>query len=385
MGTIYKNLNPEDVAVRSYQVHKEFTFNHTDSGSGVYGIRAIIGSTGLSNTTSSYGLVTSSVYNFQKSTANSQSFGEYNSFSASIDKDPYPATFYEIPMYYTIHNLFYRGVDVLDASEVNLSHWQQASSSRTAIISGSDDGPFNFSSRILHKSASIISISRQFYGEKIKPKSVTITDNSTDITYTLKDDGLGNLYDNNYSSSFTIASESYKEGGGGQVTGSIIGNVMYSHGLIVITDTGSYKDVGNTFSEDDGWEVTFKSTQTIYEREINCNVGKTEFRLSKNVSLTPGNSGSYFIPANIFPENESYSTAHLNLPAVWPASSSYKDEGYRGTGSLLDIASGSEFSPYISTIALFDDNNDMLATAKLAKPIKNDKELDINFVVRFDT
>ena len=385
MGTIYKNLNPEDVAVRSYQVHKEFTFNHTDSGSGVYGIRAIIGSTGLSNTTSSYGLVTSSVYNFQKSTANSQSFGEYNSFSASIDKDPYPATFYEIPMYYTIHNLFYRGVDVLDASEVNLSHWQQASSSRTAIISGSDDGPFNFSSRILHKSASIISISRQFYGEKIKPKSVTITDNSTDITYTLKDDGLGNLYDNNYSSSFTIASESYKEDGGGQVTGSIIGNVMYSHGLIVITDTGSYKDVGNTFSEDDGWEVTFKSTQTIYEREINCNVGKTEFRLSKNVSLTPGNSGSYFIPSNIFPENESYSTAHLNLPAVWPASSSYKDEGYRGTGSLLDIASGSEFSPYISTIALFDDNNDMLATAKLAKPIKNDKELDINFVVRFDT
>tara|TARA_Y100001938_G_scaffold148735_1_gene233310 strand:- start:60 stop:1217 length:1158 start_codon:yes stop_codon:yes gene_type:complete len=385
MGTIYKNLNPEDVAVRSYQVHKEFTFNHTDSGSGVYGIRAIIGSTGLSNTTSSYGLVTSSVYNFQKSTANSQSFGEYNSFSASIDKDPYPATFYEIPMYYTIHNLFYRGVDVLDASEVNLSHWQQASSSRTAIISGSDDGPFNFSSRILHKSASIISISRQFYGEKIKPKSVTITDNSTDITYTLKDDGLGNLYDNNYSSSFTIASESYKEGGGGQVTGSIIGNVMYSHGLIVITDTGSYKDVGNTFSEDDGWEVTFKSTQTIYEREINCNVGKTEFRLSKNVSLTPGNSGSYFIPANIFPENKSYSTAHLNLPVVWPASSSYKDEGYRGTGSLLDIASGSEFSPYISTIALFDDNNDMLATAKLAKPIKNDKELDINFVVRFDT
>ena len=52
MGTIYKNLNPEDVAVSSYQVHKEFTFSNLDSGSGVYGIRAIIGSTGLSNTTS---------------------------------------------------------------------------------------------------------------------------------------------------------------------------------------------------------------------------------------------------------------------------------------------------------------------------------------------
>ena len=383
MGTIYKNLNPEDVAVRSYQVHKEFTFSNLDSGSGVYGIRARIPSTGLSNTTSSYGLVTSSIYNFQKSTATSQSFGVYNSYSASIGKDPYQATFYEIPMYYTIHNLFYKGLDVLDASQIDLSHWQQASSPRTAIISGSDEGPFNFSSRILHKSASIISIPRQFYGEQIKPKSLTITDNSTDITYTLKDDGLGNLYDNNYSSSFTIASESYKADGGGQVTGSVIGNVMYNHGLVIITDTGSYKDVGIT-GGDDGWEVTFKSTQTIYEREIQCNVGRTEFRLSKNVSLTPGNSGSYFIPANIFPENEPYSTTHLNLPVVWPASSSISDEGYRGTGSLLDIATGSEFSPYITTIALFDDNNDMLATAKLAKPIKNDKEVDISFVVRFD-
>ena len=65
---IYKNLNPEDVALRSFQVHKEFTFTNNDSGSGVYGIRAISGST----------------YNFQKSTANSQSFGDYNSLSASV-------------------------------------------------------------------------------------------------------------------------------------------------------------------------------------------------------------------------------------------------------------------------------------------------------------
>ena len=381
MGTIYKNLNPEDVAVRSYQVHKEFTFSHLDTGSAVYGIRARIPSTGLSNTTSSYGLVTSSIYNFQKSTATSQSFGVYNSYSASIDKDPYQATFYEIPMYYTIHNLFYKGLDVLDASQIDLSHWQQASSPRTAIISGSDDGPFNFSSRILHKSASIISIPRQFYGEQIKPKSLTITDNSTDITYTLKDDGLGNLYDNNYSSSFAVASESFKADGGGQTTGSIIGNVMYNHGLIIITDTGSYKDVGNT-SGDNGWEITFKSTQKIYEREIQCNVGKGEFLNSSNITLTPGNSGSYSVPANLF--SGSYGTQHLNISPIWPASSSYSDEGYAGTGSLLDFATGSSFAPYITTIALYDDQNDLLAMGRLAKPIKNDKELDISFVVRFD-
>ena len=97
-----------------------------------------------------------------------------------------------------------------------------------------------------------------------------------------------------YSSSFTTSESFGPEGG--QVTDSIIGNVMYNHGLIIITDTGSYKDVGNT-SGGDGWEITFKSTQKIYEREIQCNVGKGEFLNSSNITLTPGNSGSYFIPA----------------------------------------------------------------------------------------
>tara|TARA_Y100001937_G_scaffold110171_1_gene155491 strand:+ start:29 stop:1141 length:1113 start_codon:yes stop_codon:yes gene_type:complete len=368
---IYKNLNPEDVSLRSFEVHKEFTFTNNDSGSSVYGIRAISGS----------------VHNFQHSTANSQSFGEYNSISASMNKKPYDATFFEVPMYFTINNLFYRDINVLDSSEVDLTHWEKTNSPVKPIVSSSEsDFPsrikYNFSSRILHDSASIISVPRQFYGERIKPKSLTITDNSTDITYTLKDDGLGNLYDNNYSSSFAVASESFKSGGGGQKTGSIVGNVMYSHGLVVITDTGSYKDVGNTGGSD-GWEITFKSTQKIYEREIQCNVGKGEFLNSSNITLTPGNSGSYSVPANLF--SGSYGIQHLNLGTIWPASSSYSDEGYAGTGSLLDFATGSEFSPYITTIALFDDHNDMLAMGRLAKPIKNDKELDISFVVRFDT
>ena len=367
---IYKNLNPEDVALRSFQVHKEFTFSNNDSGSGVYGIRAKSGSS----------------WDFQQSKAISQSFGEYNSYSASLGKESYWATYYQLPLYFSLNNLFYRDTNVIDSEEVDTTRWEQENSSRKAIVSSSQpDFPekftYNFSSRILHESASMITIPRKFYGEKIKPKSVTITDNSTDITYTLKDDGLGNIYDNNYSSSYTKASESYKSGGGGQVTGSIVGNIMYSHGLIVITDTGSYKDVGNT-SGGDGWEITLKATQTIHEREIQCTVEKGEFVKSRNITLTPGNSGSYPLPANFM--SGSWSTRHLNLNPVWPASSSYNDEGYKGTGSLLDIATGSEFSPYVTTIGLFDDHNDLLAIGKLAKPIKNEKELDISFVVRFD-
>ncbi len=367
---IYKNLNPEDVALRSFQVHKEFTFSNNDSGSGVYGIRAKSGSS----------------WDFQQSKAISQSFGEYNSYSASLGKESYWATYYQLPLYFSLNNLFYRDTNVIDSEEVDTTRWEQENSSRKAIVSSSQpDFPekftYNFSSRILHESASMITIPRKFYGEKIKPKSVTITDNSTDITYTLKDDGLGNIYDNNHSSSYTNASESFKSGGGGQITGSVIGNIMYSHGLIIITDTGSYKDVGNS-SGGDGWEITFKGTKTIHEREIQCNVERGEFPLSSNISLTPDYKGRYQVPANLF--SGSYGTQHLGLSTIWPASSSYKDEGHHATGAFLDIASGSEFSPYISTIGLYDDYNQLLAIGRLAKPIKNEKELDISFVVRFD-
>ena len=122
--------------------------------------------------------------------------------------------------------------------------------------------------------------------------------------------------------------------------------------------------------------------QTIKEREIQCNVEQGEFTKSTNVTLTPGNSGSFPLPANFM--SGSYSTRHLNLRPAWPASSSYNDEGYRGTGSLLDIVTGSEFSPYVTTIGLFDDHKDLIAIGRLAEPVKNDKEMDISFIVRFD-
>ena len=49
---------------------------------------------------------------------------------------------------------------------------------------------------------SIISVPKDLYGERIKPKSVTFTDDSGTPTLTIKDDGNGNLYDNAFSSSF---------------------------------------------------------------------------------------------------------------------------------------------------------------------------------------
>lgn len=385
---IYKTLNPEDVSLRSFQVHKKFTFTNNDSGSGVYGLRAISGSN----------------YNFKVNSSStiSQSFGEYNSISASLGKQPYIATYYNVPLWNMIHQKFYYDVNVADSQYVNTSHWSKtgASSDADSIISNTHNSKTvnQFASRQLNGNASIITIPKKFFGEEIKPKSITITDNSTDATKTLVDDGLGNIYDNTYSSSYAIASESLGPAGS-SLTGSVIGNVMYGQGLIVITETGSYNRVGST-SGSDGWSVSFKSTQTIYEREVYCNVDRGEFLGLKNPTAYPGNSGSFSIPEGIL--SGSWSTGHTNITPLFPASSSFKtkviteDNGsggintytvnktYYGTGSYRDFVTGSNFAPYITTIGLYDNNNDLLAVGRLAKPVKNDKELNISFLLRFD-
>jgi len=382
---IYKTLNPEDVSLRSFQVHKKFTFTNNDSGSGVYGLRAISGSN----------------YNFKSNSSStiSQSFGEYNSLSASLGKQPYLATYYSVPLWNMIHQKFYYDISVADSQYVDTSHWSKTSapSDAEAIITNTHNSKTvnQFASRQLNGNASVITIPRKFFGEEIKPKSITITDNSTDATKTLVDDGLGNIYDNAYSSSFAVASESFGPEAS-SLTGSIIGNVMYGQGIIVITETGSYNRVGST-SGSDGWSVSFKSTQTIYEREIFCNVERGEFLGLKNPTAYPGNSGSFFIPEGLF--SGSYSVGHTNITPLFPASSSFKtkektdpvsgetyltNDTYRGTTSYKDFVTGSNFAPYITTIGLYDDNNDLLAVGRLAKPVKNDKELDISFLLRFD-
>jgi len=75
-----------------------------------------------------------------------------------------------------------------------------------------------------------------------------------------------------------------------------------------------------------------------------------------------------------FPYNlVGYSTGSINL------------NGYEIETELIDVATNPDFATYITEIGLYNDNNELLAIGKLAKPIKNDKELALTFVVRFDT
>jgi len=68
-----------------------------------------------------------------------------------------------------------------------------------------------------------------------------------------------------------------------------LGNIFYKNGIIALTDTHGYFSNLLTNSGSNGFELEFKSSQTLYENEIICKVEPHEFNFSTNpTSLTGG-------------------------------------------------------------------------------------------------
>ena len=106
------------------------------------------------------------------------------------------------------------------------------------------------------------------------------------------------------------------------------------------------------------FNLAFQNEVVIYEQNVICHVKDNEFNLSYNPTLLQGNlmSGSGFT-------SQSLSTP---LPAVkYFVTSSY-------------------FVPYVTTIGLYNEQNDLLAVAKFAQPIPLSQNTDMTFVVRYD-
>ena len=354
-----RNVHPQDVSIDPFKTYKRFQFTNVDSGSGIYGLRGVSGS----------------YHNFITGSAASQSFGVYNSLSESLNKEPYSlGTYYSLPLYYTINNLYYERFS-------NNPKLPKSSGRTEPFLSFGATNP-NKQYRILHNSCSVISIQQDLIGEEIKPKSVQVTDNSTDVTFTIKDDGDGNLYDNAYSSSYAaFKSGSFKYPELSWTTagsGSVVGNVFYKTGMLVFTDTGSYKNVA-LGTGTDGFEVDYRSTHTIYQHEYTVIAPAGQFNRTRNISATYQRSGSVTVvegakPHYYFPPGDN--------PGL-TGSGSF-ESSYQATQFAENFTTHSQFAPYMTTIGLYNDNNELLVVGRTSKPIKNDDTMDMSFVLRFD-
>lgn len=333
---------------------------------------------------------------------------------------------------------------------------------RAQFYNGHEDNPFlrignksknyveslNAKERFLSGSAKVISIPNIYVGEGIKKGSVTLYENNTSFI----DDGNGNLFDvrdeiiislidngenssgvmlfediigNTYSTTIdsyffdveskqiylTIGSTEYSalvdvfdiETGRmiannftflpEDASGIRIGNIFYNHGLITLTRNSDIRLI-NT------WDLTFKSTETIYEHEYLLIVNESDYNVSTNPTAVASVGGSY----DTFTDDYGKVVRiYTEQPVKYIKKLTTLENGnildYRFSGSVgnklagfehWDLSgsvdsTGSFLAPFITTIGLYDDDCDLVAVAKLPKPIKSDPELPVNFIVRFDT
>ena len=117
--------------------------------------------------------------------------------------------------------------------------------------------------------------------------------------------------------------------------------------------------------------IKFKNEHIVYENFIKCTIKDYEFNLSYNPTLLSGSQGA-MVP---FSSSVGGDIFYIN------SGSNY--------GILKDIytssISGSEFSPYVSTIGLYNEANDLLAIAKMAAPMPLSSNTDVTFLVKWDT
>lgn len=191
----------------------------------------------------------------------------------------------------------------------------------------------------------ILSIPQYLFGDYIQPNSVEITT----LSGSYFDDGEGRLK---------------------RIVGNnsiFVGNVIYEHGIIILTggnrtdeietDEGGYGDdeygndeYGNTIGAENilnfvtGSEITcsFSSSYTLYETQYKCTIGESEFNISQNPSIADSN------------------------------------------GKMLDFTSQDYFSPYVTTVGLYNDQKDLLAVAKLGQPLPTSATTDTSILINID-
>mgnify|MGYP000365297133 FL=1 len=224
--------------------------------------------------------------------------------------------------------------------------------------------------RVIGDTIGVLSIPQQYYGEGVKIGSLQVEYGSITAT----DDGNSNLIDS---------------------ASNIKGNIFYDRGLIVLTDGITDGSSLSTF------DISYRSTMTINENEIFISVLENEFNASQNptavyeVGGTKQTISVSKLPPSRLVDQEYVSQSFYNAGSKYIKNSNYpfvSSLNGSSVGSFDDYIvsssvdqTGSYLAPFITTIGLYDDTNNMVAVAKLPQPIKSLPDYPVNFIVRFDT
>ena len=313
--SVFKSFITSDVIVSPFEVNKSFTFKGNEFTSSNVEIDRYIG---LNNTSSLW-------------VSGSNPTGYINTQD-------------QILIYRSIKELYYS--NYLEAP--NGSPVGTASFNTDGTITGPAYTPnyYNYLTNTLpanryfptgsNETIGVFSIPSNLWGEYIKPGSFILSDG----TQNLLDDGEGNILLGNLK----------------------IGDIIYEHGIIILTNKGTPTPSGygislygnaiygvanliTNFIIGSNITCSFSSSFTILENQYKCTIRENEFNFSTNPTQISGSSNS---------------------------------------GVLYDFATGSFFTPYATTVGLYDNEYNLLAVAKLAQPLPLSSVTDTSILVNLD-
>lgn len=236
-------------------------------------------------------------------------------------------------VYKSIKHLFYEG-------SLGQGHY---TGSRDLSIQTS----LNYSgSRNIQQEIAVFSIPKSLVGTHIEPKTLSIDPVQSASLY------VETGYESNHiAKSFGIDIGSYLvDDGDGNIiySGSntelffdkeIVGDVIYNQGLIILTDP----NIARYYSTYAKSTLSWKSNLPIYTYNVNCKIKDSEMNFTYNTSVYTGS-----------------------------------------TGQLNDNVTGSDFSPYFTSVGLYNDANELLAVAKTGRPVPKSNKSDTTVVVKID-
>ena len=333
----YKKLNKQDVYVTSYEANKSYHIVGDDEFE-TYDVDGFF----IESSSGAYYPLP-----FHSSTGNSGNvFNRYTGYRG-------------------LHQLY---VSNFISESADTGQFLQSGSFDNFIMSSLATGSYKSSFRDLPNRANVFSIPRKHTGVGVKPntfvlfKSGTVALDSYSGSYFESGsdyiengpDGLPDTSDDYVDSPST--EELIRSGEGAEIiddgegnliisgsfllseTGSFkVGDIIYPHGIFFLT-SGSMTEYYRT-----DLDLKWKATQPIYTYNVRCQVKDHELNFTQHPSAINGTGGEL----------------HNNV-------------------------TGSSFQPYITTIGLYNDANELLAVSKFSQPIPKSDSTEMTFVVKLD-
>ena len=312
-----------------------------------------------------------------ESIVNTSTIETLRGFSGSAPGYPYPSDYrnnrYESIVYNSVDNLYYSD----GIGQGLFSGSRDLSLQSTLTLSGSRD---------IQSEVGVISIPKTLYGTHIEPGTFSfkpliestdkyITDSYIADRYSGENQYIENTeywYNSNPvdSTDYLVSesnfvdesSEQYIDIDRGQqrleiiddgngaliLSGSelkftdprkVVGDIIYNQGQVVFSDETVARYV-STYSRH---KLRWKSNQPIYTYNVHCKVKDSDLNFTYNPSALSGSNGE-----------------------------------------VVNNLTGSLFTPYVTTVGLYNDANELIAVAKTGRPIPKTQNTDMTFVVKID-